>query len=134
MKINNQNNFPDISSPEVIIDTKLKEKCKTVEEKQVIVHITIQPNLIKFAIRISLDTCLIPHNGGASSKLIAAYNITYFPEWHFVDAWRYYKFTLIFQGLPSGYKSFDLIENISPNPFEFRNIPKNETGVYHLTF
>jgi hypothetical protein len=116
------------------IDIKIKELLQTQieEESQVIVHITFAAK-DEMLIRIWPTTYLYPAHSNHISDLLFTENITLYPYWMQVSAGKKHTFTLIFQGLPKGCKHFDLIELITQSGgFEFRNIERNKTDVYHL--
>jgi hypothetical protein len=111
--------------------SKPKKQTKTFEseERQTIVHCIYNP---ANAVRIWPSTFLIEKESGKRVKLITAFNISFAPEWTFALNGNN-KFTLIFEGLSKGCKSFDLMEIIPlPDPFVIRNIPRNKTDVYHV--
>ncbi|MDO5616897.1 MAG: hypothetical protein Q4G16_11945 [Cruoricaptor ignavus] len=107
---------------------------KVEEEKQVIVHCCFPAspydgNLI----RIWKSTFLIDRFSGHRSQLIHAENITFYPYWTIVPAMQDYWFTLVFSGLPSDCKTFDLIEEIpQEGGFSVKNIKRNNTDIYRV--
>jgi hypothetical protein len=117
-----------------VIDAKIKEliKPQVEEESQVIVHLTFVADG-DMLIRIWPSTYLYPHHSNHVSELVHTENITLYPEWTSVRPGATHTFTLVFQGLPHGCKHFDLIELITESGgFEFKNIARNNTDVYHL--
>jgi hypothetical protein len=101
-------------------------------ESQVIVHIGMWA-LLPYNIRIWGSTYLFDHNSDHHSKLVHFENITLAPEWMPVRQGKLHVFTLIFSGLPKSCTMFDLREIADgPGNFEFKNIIRNKTDVYHL--
>lgn len=108
-----------------------KEQIKTLEteERQTIVHCTCRE---EYAYRVWPTTYLIEHGTKRRAKLITAFNISFAPEWTLNDGRG---FTLIFEGLSRECTVFDLIEMIpQEGGFEFRNIARNKTDVYYVSF
>ncbi|WP_205623516.1 hypothetical protein [Anditalea andensis] len=104
-------------------------------ERQVIVHARVGIGNGVMGIRIWSSTYLIPHESGYRPKLLNTENITVFPQWMAVGNKAYHYFTLIFEGLPRDCKQFDLIEQIPESGgFEARNIIRNSSDIYEVTF
>lgn len=99
------------------------------EERQTIVHCNC-PEL-DYAYRIWPSTYLVERDSGRKAKLIAAFNISFAPEWTFNDGKG---FTLIFEGLSKECAVFDLKEIIpQAGGFEVSGISRNSMDVYHVT-
>ncbi len=117
----------------VLVETIEKEKVKvqTEEEKQVILHCSI--NCMDGTIlRIWKTTYLITESGNRV-PLLFWNGIALYPEWTHVHHYGTYSFTLIFAGLPSDCKVFTLAEEISESGgFYVPGIKRNETDVYHV--
>jgi hypothetical protein len=119
-----------IISPQIVADTQQLLQ----PENQVVVHFsfTAQDETL---IRIWQSTFIFCQNSTHQSKLLFAENITLQPTWTLVEPGETHHFTLLFEGLPSSCKSFDLQEVIpEPNGFVFKNITRNDTDVYYLKF
>lgn len=113
--------------------TEVKEEIKTLEseERQTIVHCSCNGDGTD-AYRIWPSTYLVEHESDRRAKLITAFNISFAPQWTLNDG---RDFTLIFEGLSKGCKSFDLIEMIpQAGGFEVFNIQRNNMDVYHVSF
>lgn len=111
------------------VETKTELKILECEERQTIVHCSCGDD---YAYRIWPSTFLIEHGTGKQAKLITAFNIPFAPQWALNDGRG---FTLIFEGLSKGCKSFDLKEIIAEsNGFEAYNIKRNKTDVYRVKF
>jgi len=110
-------------------EEQIEVKTQEGEERQTIVHCACAEGV---AYRIWPTTYLIEHSSDRRAKLITAFNITFAPQWSLSDGKG---FTLIFEGLSKGCRSFDLIEMIpQAGGFEVFNIPRNEMDVYHVSF
>ncbi len=84
-------------------------------------------------IRIWKSTFLIEKPSGTKRKLIHAENITMHPTWTVMDKKGKYNFSLYFEGLSKGCRSFDLVELIpQPGGFIVSNIHRNNTDVYNV--
>lgn len=109
-----------------------KPSLETFEEKVTIVHCTYEfpLQLAVAAIRIWPTTYLV-QDDGRRKKMLQAFNITSFPAWKLVSPGH--RFTLVFEGLDSECKVFDLLEDIpEPGGFQFSNIRRNNSDVYWL--
>lgn len=96
-------------------------------EKYTIVHCIKR---IATSVRIWPTTFLVQDNG-EKKKLVAAYNISKYPNWEWIEA--DHQFTLVFEGLDKECKTFDLLEDIpEPGGFEVNSIVRNCTDVYSL--
>jgi hypothetical protein len=118
---------------ETITETQTVQETEVIEseERQTIVHCYCSPEESE-AYRIWPSTFLVEKESGRKAKLITAFNISFAPVWTFNDGKG---FTLIFEGLSKGCTSFDLIESIpQAGGFEIRNIPRNHSDVYQVTF
>lgn len=113
-----------INIPEILTQTQ--------EEGQVIVHVhmILMPGS---QIRIWPSTYLHCQGGEPKKPLIHAENISLAPQWTQIDCFVDYRFTLIFNGLPKGCTSFDLIEEIEETgAFQVFGIERNRTDVYRI--
>lgn len=105
------------------------------EESQVIVHCHMDCTEFADAARIWKSTYIIDTATGIRYPLLHAEGITMYPNWTHVPEGASLNFTLFFKGLPKSCKSFDLIEVIpQPGGFECRDIPRNNSDVYHILF
>lgn len=103
------------------------------EESQVVIHCSFTATYYSDRIRIWKSTFLYPKDARRKSKMVHHENITLYPTWMQVENGKTVVFTLIFTGLPKHCKSFDMIERIpEPGGFEVRNIPRNNSDVYHI--
>jgi len=101
-------------------------------ESQVIVHISMWA-LLPYNIRIWGSTFLFDHHSDHHSKLVHFENISLAPEWTAISPGKHHVFTLFFTGIPKSCTMFDLREVADgPGCFEFKNIIRNKTDVYHL--
>lgn len=130
--------FPDLAKPSIKLDFFAKELISILPnaEKQTIIHCKFRHTSNRLPqIRIWKSTFLRPKGSYQDCKLIGAYNIAYQPEWTLVKPQSTHHFTLIFEGLPSDCKSFDLEEDITEQGgFFVSNISRNESDIYHLEF
>jgi hypothetical protein len=134
---NTMNTAETITMPEVHIDEKVKvELLQSVqEESQVIVHFTYKGTLFYDRIRIWKSTFLIAKNSDHRSNLMHAHNIAFFPIWMSVPPGKTADFTLVFSALPKDCVEFDLLEIIpEAGGFEFYDIKRNQTDIYHIKF
>ncbi len=110
---------------------ELEVKTLESEERQTIVHCTCNSEDSQ-AYRIWPSTYLIEHGSDRRAKLLTAFNISFAPNWTLNDGRG---FTLIFEGLSKGCRSFDLIEMIpQAGGFEAFNIQRNNEDVYRVSF
>jgi hypothetical protein len=126
-----------IIKPEVHIDENVKlELLQSVqEESQVIVHCTYKGTLFYDRIRIWESTFLIAKNADHRSNLMHAHNIAFYPTWMSVPPGKIANFTLVFSALPKDCVEFDLMEMIPESGgFEFHDIKRNQTDIYHIKF
>lgn len=112
-----------------------KTKSDALLEQQVIVHCQFNPGNYHYPLlRIWPTTFLKPKGSSKESKLLQAFNISFYPEWLKIKPLRPHAFTLIFEGLPKDTVSFDLLEDIpEPGGFFVPDIPRNQTDVYSIT-
>gem|GEM_PF-1787602 len=111
--------------PQIDFDVALE----SLEERTTIVHCTLT---IACLLRINPKTFLI-QSDGQRRPLVQAYHIVQSPAWDF--AAPNHCFTLVFGGLSSDCRSFDLVEDIDePYPFRFTGIARNSNDVYHLEY
>ena len=110
--------FP--AKPKTKVDVAIKFDVQQIveEERQVIVHCKYDAGNDGDGIRIWKSTFLYARDSNHKSSLIHTLKISIYPSWTFIEPGKSFYFTLIFSGLPSSCKSFDLIENI-PEPGEF---------------
>lgn len=100
---------------------------------QVIVHCNFSSRFPLDKIRIWKSTFLFAQDSDHISGLVSAENISFYPEWTYLEVGEQRQFTLIFTGLPKDCISFDFIEQIpEPGGFEFSNIRRNKTDVYYI--
>lgn len=118
---------------EVFIATELLTQIE--EESQIIIHCHMDCTDFADAARIWPTTFIIDKQTGFESQLVHAEGITMYPNWTNIPQGSSLHFTLFFKGLPKSCKSFDLVEIIpQPGGFECRNIPRNNSDVYHVIF
>lgn len=99
------------------------------EERTTVVHCRLT---IACLLRISPQTWLL-QDDGRRRGLVGAYGIVKAPAWDFVPP--DHCFTLVFEGLSTGCRHFDLLEDIDePYPFRFTGIARNGSDVYHLEY
>lgn len=122
---------PEVKISEEVL-TELKSQYK--EESQVIIHCLYDSeNDYDSYIRIWPTTFLFDHQSEHQSKLVHVEKITMFPQWLLIPAGIKYNFSLVFSGLPSQCKTFDLKEIIpQKGGFEVHSINRNETDVYFV--
>lgn len=123
--------------PEVHIDEDVKQELlqEIQEEAQVIVHCTYKGTLFYDSIRIWKSTFLIAKNSDQRSNLMHVHNISFFPIWMSVPPGKTANFTLVFSALPKDCVEFDLLEIIpEAGGFEFYDIKRNQTDIYHIKF
>jgi len=126
MNLKIDNNI-EVIEPEV----KIEVKQEILEEKQVIVHCSINcaPGML---VRIWKSTYLLTEEG-QRIPLLFWDGISLFPEWTPIFHKGNFQFTLIFAGLSSDCKVFSLIEEINqPGGFYVGNIRRNKTDVYRV--
>lgn len=117
------------------IAPELLQQCKTLEEKQVIVHCTVTGIPNYNTVRVWPTIYLIPKEFDRKSKLLHHFNIALYPDSQRIGPTGKHHFTLIFEGLPSGCKYFDILEIIpEKGAFEARNIARNESDTYQVIF
>lgn len=110
---------------------KVKVKPMVFEEKQVIVHCSI-PCERGMGMRIWKTTYLVTEEG-IEIPLLFWEGISLAPEWTLVIHDGFFRFKLIFKGLPKSCKIFSLLEKIpEPGGFEVKNIKRNRTDVYFV--
>ena len=117
------------------IAPELLEQLQTQVEKQVIVHCTVTGIPNYNTVRVWPTIYLIPKKFDRKSKLLHHFNIALYPNSQRIGATGQHRFTLIFEGLPSGCKYFDIIEIIpEKGAFEARNIARNKSDTYQVAF
>jgi hypothetical protein len=127
-------NKTETANPDIQIDEKVIELVKTSssEEQQVIVHCLFRSG--EWArIRIWNTTYLCDNHSDHRSRLLNAFNISYYPVWMFVPPDKTISFTLVFEALPKTCTDFDLFEDIpASGGFFVRNIRRNKSDVYSV--
>lgn len=124
-----------LTEEKIDIAPELLEQYNTQVEKQVIVHASTFgiPNF--HCIRVWPTIYLIPKGTSHKCKLLHHFNIVMYPKWQPIGPTGQHNFTLLFEGLPADCATFDIVEIIEEKgAFESRNISRNETDVYHITF
>lgn len=126
---------PSESVPKIEIDQKILKDAKRQfqVERQVIVHCSFHPGNYHTTMRIWKSTFLRDQESAHRSRLLNAYNITFFPEWKYIPGGEAAKFTLVFAALPKRCKSFDLFEDIPERGgFYSDPISRNKADVYYI--
>lgn len=116
------------TKPEIHTKEQVAEETETLvaEEGQVIVHCICS---VEGAYRIWPTTYLVELGSGKRSRLLTAYNISFYPHWTLKNAGQ--RFTLIFEGLSRNCFAFDLIEEIpQEGGFEVPGIARTSNDVY----
>jgi hypothetical protein len=117
------------------IAPELLEQLQTQVEKQVIVHCTVTGIPNYNTVRVWPTIYLIPKEFDRKSKLLHHFNIALYPNSQRIGATGKHHFTLIFEGLPSGCKYFDIVEIIpEKGAFEAMHIARNESDTYQVVF
>ena len=116
------------------IENDLLAKIYVNEEKQVIVNCNLQTDgLDNYSIRIWPTIYLIPRETNIKCSLIKSFNIAIYPVWQYIGPNVNLQFTLLFAGLPSDCKIFDILEIIpEQGGFEVRNLIRNVSDVYYV--
>jgi hypothetical protein len=123
---------PVKTKPEVDMDTLVSIDTDVMEDSYVYVHCYFQ-TAMNDLVRIWRTTYLVDQSQGSRSQLVHAENISYAPQWTVIRENTTYSFLLIFSALPKSCMQFDLVEEIAmPGGFVVRNIPRNQTDVYHI--
>lgn len=118
-----------LESPEISIETEVDVS----QESHVYVHCYFKNTHKDMLIRIWRSTFLVDNGSGGRSRLVHAENISIAPEWTMVPDNKMFRFLLIFDALPRGCVSFDLIEDIPQSGgFHVSGILRNKTDVYHV--
>ncbi len=118
-----------LESPEVGIETEVD----VLNESHVYVHCYFNNTHKDMLIRVWRSTFLVDNASGARSGLVHAENISYAPEWTLIPDKKMFRFLLIFDALPRGCVSFDLLEDIPQSGgFHVSGIARNKTDVYHV--
>lgn len=124
-----------VTEEKIDLAPELLEQINTQEEKQVIVHATALGIPKLHTIRVWPTIYLIPKGTAHKCKLLHHFNIVMYPKWQTIGASGQHNFTLVFEGLPSDCEAFDIVEIIDEEgAFEYRNMPRNESDVYKVTF
>lgn len=118
-------------TPEVEVLTETQTDVQ--QESHVYVHCYFNNTFKDMLIRIWRTTFLVDNVSGSRSQLVHVENISYAPEWTLIPDNKLFRFLLIFEALPKGCVSFDLIEEIpQPGGFHVQSISRNKTDVYHI--
>lgn len=123
------------TTPTITLDEELKLDIATEidSEKQVIVHIQINPLPFLNQIRIWPSTFLIDQHSAHKSQLLWAQHISIMPQWTFIPPFKESRFSLYFSALPKSCTRFNLHEDIpEPGGFHIQNIVRNTQDVYFL--
>lgn len=126
-----------IEKPNIVIAPALLKELATftADQGQVIVHGICKTKIEASFIRIWPTTYLFDHHSTHVSELVHFSGISGFPIWTKIEANATMSFTLIFTGLPSTCKVFDLQEVIpQSHGFYVPAIVRNEKDVYYLDF
>ncbi len=108
------------------VETEIQAETMVAEEGQTIVHCICMQDAFY---RIWPSTFLFEHGSSQKSKLITAFNVSFYPQWTPKSPGQ--KFTLIFEGLSKTCAVFDLKEIIPEDGgFEVNSIVRNGTDVY----
>ena len=122
----------ELTKPRIANDiaNELATESLAQEKSQVIIHLSYN---IGLKVRIWPSTFLICQQTGFRAKLLHVYNVARYPEWSYLPA--HHTFSLLFEGLPKGCSSFDILEDIpESNELYIGNIARNTTDVYTITF
>jgi|JFJP01.1.fsa_nt_gi hypothetical protein len=125
-----------ITEEKIEIVPELLDQINTQEEKQVIVHGIVKGfSNGESLVRVWPTICLIPKGSSQKCKLVHHFNIVLYPQVQLLKPKETLRFTLIFEGLPSDCKVFDVVEIIPEHGgFETRNIKRNEQDVYQVEY
>lgn len=119
--------------PAVDIDALAAIDTDVLEDSFVYVHCYFNNIYKDMLIRIWKTTFLIDLSIGTRSRLLHVENISLAPQWTLIPDGKVYRFLLIFEGLPRGCTSFDLLEDIpQAGGFHVKGISRNRTDVYHI--
>jgi hypothetical protein len=119
-----------IARPKIEIDMAIQQLILHQYERMTIVHCNIytpEPT----GVRIWPTTFLVQEDG-TRSKLLHAFNISFYPNWTLHDVYdQNIRFTLVFEGLKGSCNQFFLLEDIpEPGGFYSAAVARNETDVY----
>lgn len=116
-------------SPEISTETEVD----VLYESHVYVHCYFNNTSKDMLIRVWRSTFLVDNASGARSGLVHVENISIAPEWTLIPDKKRFRFLLIFDALPRGCESFDLLEDIpQAGGFHVSGIIRNKTDVYHV--
>lgn len=125
-------------SPTKVVETRIMEELKEISspEGQVIIHGLFKaPPTQSVHIRIWPSTYLFDKHSEHRSELVWHDKISVFPYWTEVEADSFFTFTLVFTGLPSSCRLFDLAEIIPESGgFFIGDISRNNDDVYFVDF
>ncbi|RYY67017.1 MAG: hypothetical protein EOO13_15065 [Chitinophagaceae bacterium] len=120
-----------------VVEAAIKDAIKSSvdSEQQVIVHGNYTAGELGDGIRIWKTTFLCDQQSTHKSKLIYIEGVSGYPVWTILAPGEKIAFVLVFSGLPKACRQFDLREIIpQPDGFEIKNIRRNKTDVYHVSF
>lgn len=105
------------------------------EDGQVTVHCSLSATRASYMARIWKSTLLKDNDSNHTSKLIAVYGISVYPNWTEIEFGTTLNFTLLFSSLPKSCLTFDLIEQVvGTGSFYSPKIMRNNNDVYYLDF
>ena len=108
--------------------SELKQLTQVAEEQQITLHCSYNRTSL---CRIWKTTFLVCSQTGKKAQISHALNIPWYPRWKQFSPNE--PFTLIFEPLPKGCTSFDLLEDIPQyGGFMKTNILRNKSDVYRL--
>lgn len=118
-----------------VIDHKTRTQLANIPlmEGQVVVHCIVKAGPNGNKIRIQPTTYLVPQGGKPWSKLVQAYNIGIYPDWHTLPPDEICQFTLLLTPLPDDCTCFDLFEEFHiPGYLQANNILRNQEDIYYI--
>lgn len=126
-----------INDPLTTISSSILEDLETfiADAGQVIIHGIVYGRNYGTNIRIWPSTYLFDKHSSHRSELVHFEKISAFPHWTEIPANHTFYFTLIFSGLPSSCKLFELKEVIPQSGgFYIPDIMRNKEDIYFLEF
>ncbi len=121
-----------IKTPEILKSPETRTDDRTEPLVPVVVHFTCEP-FYADAMRVWRTTYLLDLDSAHRSELIDKKNITYAPNWTFVQYGASHRFTLYFAPLPKRVIQFDLREIIpQPGGWHIQGIRRNREDVYQV--
>jgi hypothetical protein len=125
--------YAGTTQPEKSVDTLVETDTQVQQDSHVYVHCYFENPGMDMLIRIWRSTYLIDNGSSYRAKLVHAENISFAPQWTMIPGRKYFRFLLIFEGLPKSCTQFSLLEDIpQAGGFFVENISRNETDVYHV--